>query len=52
MNRYGAWTVFGIALVPIVPNDLVGIAAALKIRWWKCLLATWLGKLPRAFLVA
>jgi uncharacterized membrane protein YdjX (TVP38/TMEM64 family) len=53
MNRYGAWTVFGIALVPIVPYDLVGIAAgALKIRWWKCLLATWLGKLPRAFLIA
>ena len=53
MNRYGAWAIFCVALVPIVPFDLVGIAAgALKIRWWKCLLATWAGKLPRAFMVA
>jgi uncharacterized membrane protein YdjX (TVP38/TMEM64 family) len=53
MDRYGAWAVFGIALVPILPYDLIGIAAgALKIKWWKCLLATLAGKLPRAFLVA
>jgi uncharacterized membrane protein YdjX (TVP38/TMEM64 family) len=53
MDRYGAWAVFGIALVPILPYDLIGIAAgALKIRWWKCFLATWAGKLPRAFLVS
>jgi uncharacterized membrane protein YdjX (TVP38/TMEM64 family) len=53
MNRYGAWAIFGVALVPIVLFDLVGLAAgALKIRWWKFFLAAWGGKLPRAFLVA
>ena len=53
MNRYGAWAIFGVALVPIVLFDLVGLAAgALKIRWWKFLLAAWCGKVPRAFLVA
>jgi uncharacterized membrane protein YdjX (TVP38/TMEM64 family) len=53
MNKYGAWAVFGVALVPIVLFDLVGLAAgALKIRWWKFFLAAWCGKLPRAFLVA
>jgi uncharacterized membrane protein YdjX (TVP38/TMEM64 family) len=53
MNRYGEWTVFGDALVPIIPFDLVGMAAgALKLRWWVCLLATLAGKLPRAFIVA
>lgn len=53
MNRYGAWAIFGVALLPIVLFDLVGLAAgALKIRWWKFLLAAWCGKVPRAFLVA
>lgn len=53
MNRYGCWTVFGDALVPIVPFDLIGIVAgALKIGWWKFLLSCWAGKLPRAFLVS
>jgi uncharacterized membrane protein YdjX (TVP38/TMEM64 family) len=53
MNKYGAWAIFGVALVPIVLFDLVGLAAgALKIRWWKFFLAAWCGKLPRAFLVA
>ncbi|RPJ63862.1 MAG: DedA family protein [Dehalococcoidia bacterium] len=53
MDRYGAWAVFGIALVPVLPYDLIGIATgALKIAWWKCFLATLCGKLPRAFLVS
>ena len=53
MDRYGAWAVFGISLVPILPYDLIGIAAgALQIKWWKCFLATLAGKLPRAFIVA
>lgn len=53
MDRYGAWAVFGIALIPILPYDLIGMAAgALKIKWWKCFLATLSGKMPRAFLVA
>jgi uncharacterized membrane protein YdjX (TVP38/TMEM64 family) len=53
MNKYGAWAIFGVALVPVVLFDLVGLAAgALKIRWWKFLLAAVCGKLPRAFLVA
>ncbi len=53
MDRYGTWAVFGIALIPIIPFDLMGMAAgALKIKWWKFLLATLGGKLPRAFLAA
>jgi uncharacterized membrane protein YdjX (TVP38/TMEM64 family) len=53
MDKYGAWAVFGISLVPILPYDLIGIAAgALQIKWWKCFLATLAGKLPRAFIVA
>ena len=52
MNRYGAWAIFGVALVPVVLFDLVGLAAgALKIRWWKFLIAAWCGKVPRAILV-
>ncbi|MBN1375371.1 MAG: VTT domain-containing protein [Dehalococcoidia bacterium] len=53
MDKYGVWAIFGIALVPILPYDLIGMAAgALKIAWWKCFLATLSGKLPRAFIVS
>lgn len=53
MNRYGIWTVFGIALVPIIPFDIVGMAAgALKVNAWKVWLACWIGKMPRSFLEA
>jgi uncharacterized membrane protein YdjX (TVP38/TMEM64 family) len=52
MDRYGAWAIFGVALVPVVLFDLVGLAAgALKIKWWKFLLATWCGKVPRAIVL-
>lgn len=53
MNRYGIWAVFSVALVPLMLFDLIGMAAgALKITWWKFLLATLAGKIPRAFVVA
>jgi len=52
MDRYGAWAIFGVALVPVVLFDLVGLAAgALKIKWWKFLLATWCGKVPRSIVL-
>ena len=52
MDRHGAWAVFAVALVPVVLFDLVGLAAgALKIRWWKFLIAAWCGKVPRSMLV-
>ena len=52
IDRYGAWAIFGVALVPVVLFDLVGLAAgALKIRWWKFLLAAWCGKVPRAIVL-
>ena len=52
MNKYGILAICGVALVPVVPFDLVGMAAgALRIRWWKFLLATWGGKLLRALLI-
>jgi len=51
-QKYGAWAVFGIALVPILPFDLVGLAAGgLKVPWWKFLIAAWCGKVPRMFVV-
>jgi uncharacterized membrane protein YdjX (TVP38/TMEM64 family) len=53
MDQYGAWAILGIALIPILPFDLIGMAAGgLKIKWWKCLLGALGGKLPRAFLIA
>jgi len=52
MNRYGIWAIFGVALVPVLLFDLVGMAAgALKIRWWRFLLSAWCGKLLRILLV-
>jgi uncharacterized membrane protein YdjX (TVP38/TMEM64 family) len=52
MDRYGAWAIFGVALVPVVLFDLVGLAAgALKVRWWKFLMAAWCGKVPRAMVI-
>ena len=52
MERYGAWSVFAVALVPVVLFDLVGLAAgALKIRWWKFLIAAWCGKVPRSIVI-
>ena len=52
MNGYGVWAIFGVALVPILLFDLIGMAAgALKIRWWKFLLAAWCGKLLRILLI-
>ena len=52
MNRYGAWAIFGVALVPVMLFDLVGLAAgALKIRWWKFFIAAWCGKVPRSIVI-
>ncbi len=52
MDRHGAWAIFGVALVPVVLFDLVGLAAgALKIRWWKFLMAAWCGKVPRSIVI-
>lgn len=52
MDRYGSWAVFGVALVPVVLFDLVGLAAgALKIKWWRFLFAAWCGKVPRAIVL-
>lgn len=53
MDKYGVWAVLAVAMVPIMPYDLIGMAAgALKIKWWKFFLATWVGKLERAFVVS
>jgi len=52
MDRHGAWAIFAVALVPVVLFDLVGLAAgALKVRWWKFLIAAWCGKVPRAIVI-
>lgn len=53
MNRYGVWAVFFLALIPLVPFDVVGlVAGVLKLPVGKFLLACWGGRLPRAFFEA
>ncbi len=51
-QRYGAWAVFSIALVPVLPFDLVGlVSGGLKVPLWKFIAATWCGKVPRVFVL-
>jgi len=53
MNRYGLWTIFAFALVPVFIFDLVGLAAgALRMPVWKFLLACWGGRIVRSFIEA
>lgn len=48
MRRYGGVTIFLLALVPLVPFDLVGIAAGtLRYSFWRFLVASLAGRLPR-----
>jgi len=50
MRRYGIWSVFLLALLPLFVFDLAGIAAGvLRLPLWQFLLATFAGRLPRAF---
>jgi membrane protein YqaA with SNARE-associated domain len=50
MRRYGSATVFLFALTPL-PFDIVGIAAgALRFPFWKFLLATTAGRLPKTLI--
>jgi len=45
MKRYGLWAVFFLALQPILPFDIAGLAAgASRLPAWKFLLALWPGK--------
>lgn len=45
MKRWGAWTLFLFAAVPLVPFDIAGVlAGALRYPLWKFLLIGWLGK--------
>lgn len=53
MSKYGVWAIFAVAFVPVILFDLIGLAAgALKVRWWKFLIATMAGKLIRSILIA
>lgn len=50
MRRYGTATIFLFALTPL-PFDIVGIAAgALRFPFWKFILATIAGRLPKTFI--
>ncbi|MEA1958493.1 MAG: VTT domain-containing protein [Chloroflexota bacterium] len=50
MRRHGSLTIFIFALTPL-PFDVAGIAAgALKFPFWKYLLATLAGRIPKTFL--
>jgi len=51
--RYGAWGIFALALIPNPLFDIAGIAAgALKIKWWKYLIACAAGRIMRYFMLA
>lgn len=45
MKRWGTWTIFVFAAVPLLPFDIAGIlAGALHYPLWKFLLVGWVGK--------
>lgn len=51
MRRYGSITVFAFALAPFLPFDIAGIAAGtLKFPFWKFILATLAGRVPRTLI--
>lgn len=51
MRRHGSITIFVFALLPILPFDPIGIAAGtLRFPFWKFILATLAGRLPRTFI--
>lgn len=51
MKRYGSGTIFLFALVPFLPFDLAGIAAGtLRFPFWKFFVATFSGRMVRAFI--
>lgn len=53
MTRYGSFAIFLFALVPGLIFDLIAIAAgAMRFPFWKFLLASFAGRLPRSFLEA
>ncbi len=53
MSRYGIWTVFVLAAIPLIVFDIIGlVAGALKLPLWKFLLACWFGRIPKSFLEA
>lgn len=53
MTRYGSVAIFLFALVPGLIFDLIAIAAgALRFPFWKFLLASFAGRIPRSFLEA
>lgn len=51
MKRYGSGTIFVFALAPFLPFDLAGIAAGtLRFPFWKFFVATFAGRMVRAFI--
>ena len=51
MRRYGGVTVFAFALAPFLPFDVAGIVAGtLRYPFWKFMLATVAGRVPRSFI--
>lgn len=53
MRRYGSVTIFLFALFPFLIFDLVGIVAGtLRFPFWKFMLFTLAGRLPRSFIEA
>jgi len=53
LEKYGAPAIFLLAFIPNPAFDIAGIAAgAIKMRWWKFLIAVVLGKVLRYILLA
>jgi uncharacterized membrane protein YdjX (TVP38/TMEM64 family) len=53
MRRYGAIVITLLAAVPNPVFDAVGVAAgSLRMKWWRFLIATWIGKTIQCTLIA
>lgn len=45
MKRWGTWTVFAFATIPLLPFDIAGlVAGALHYPFWKFMIVGWVGK--------
>ncbi|OGO21023.1 MAG: hypothetical protein A2144_10975 [Chloroflexi bacterium RBG_16_50_9] len=53
MSRYGLWAVFFLALQPVLPFDIAGLAAgASRMPMWKFLAALWQGKFIKYIIIS
>ncbi|MDV7390031.1 VTT domain-containing protein, partial [Arthrospira platensis SPKY1] len=53
VNKYGAWAIIALATIPNPVFDVASVAAgALKLPFWKFLLAAWIGQMIKMTAIA